>query len=347
MKPVSILIVLLLAFRSLLADTVVMDNGSRIVGQVVRLADGKLTVKTEFAGDLTIDAGDVASVVTDGPVNVQFADGERMQGPLTEDGPADLSIVAEEGEARTAPLSDVAGIWQPEALPPVSVAREGELPPAWSFLLEMGVSGQTGNSETTSAIGRIEANRKTQRDRLKLYGLARYASEDGNETAQEFIGGARYEYDITERCWFAYARIEAENDKLEDLDLRLLNTAGIGAFLIRQEKQELKVRGGLGYEYNLYTDDTDECNFIGEAGYEYGLQVNSRLRLTHALDYYPTFVDVGDYRLVVENAATIDLNDSKTWRLRLGTRHQYDAMPQPGVERLDNYYFANLVWETR
>lgn len=38
------------------ADEVVLDNGDRITGKLVRLQEGKLIFKTDYAGEITIQA---------------------------------------------------------------------------------------------------------------------------------------------------------------------------------------------------------------------------------------------------------------------------------------------------
>ena len=56
---------------------------------------------------------------------------------------------------------------------------------------------------------------------------------------------------------------------------------------------------------------------------------------------------MSDHRLAVENAGEIPLTDEEDWKLRLGVRNQYDSMPVGGAERLDTYYFANIVWDMK
>ena len=52
------------------ADVVVLKEGSRIHGTVERLANGKLLIKTDFAGALEIDAALVETIETDRPLVV-------------------------------------------------------------------------------------------------------------------------------------------------------------------------------------------------------------------------------------------------------------------------------------
>jgi hypothetical protein len=50
------------------ADEVVLTNGDRITGKVVELVDGKLSIKTEYAGVVKIDWTQVETFSTDQPI---------------------------------------------------------------------------------------------------------------------------------------------------------------------------------------------------------------------------------------------------------------------------------------
>src|SRR5690606_14320056 len=66
----------------------------------------------------------------------------------------------------------------------------------WTARLELGVTGKTGNTESLSMVGRAEARRTTDFDRLLLYMQGHYAKQDGERSANEFLGGANLEVDI-------------------------------------------------------------------------------------------------------------------------------------------------------
>jgi hypothetical protein len=56
------------------ADEVVLDNGDRITGKLVRLKEGKLIFKTDYAGEITIQAKRVSRLATDKPVETTLLD---------------------------------------------------------------------------------------------------------------------------------------------------------------------------------------------------------------------------------------------------------------------------------
>jgi hypothetical protein len=55
-----------LAATPCLADTVSLDNGDRLTGNIVRLEGGKLVLNTKYAGDIKIDLGRIRNLQSDG-----------------------------------------------------------------------------------------------------------------------------------------------------------------------------------------------------------------------------------------------------------------------------------------
>ena len=53
-------------------DVITLKNGSKILGTVTSAREGKLVVKTDFAGDITIDSSEVESVRTFGSLAVSY-----------------------------------------------------------------------------------------------------------------------------------------------------------------------------------------------------------------------------------------------------------------------------------
>ena len=157
------------------------------------------------------------------------------------------------------------------------------------------------------------------------------------------LGGVNLEADINKK-WFGFAKIELEYDKFENLDMRTTAAAGLGYFAIREKDQELKFRGGVGYQHESFRDGTSDDEAIIELGMDYRKELAPWLLFKHGTTYYPTF-DIGDYRIAMENAGEIPLGTGTKWKLKLGVRNHYNSEPQTGVDRLDTYYFANVVGE--
>src|SRR5512140_1832937 len=72
-----------LAVSAALADQVVLKNGDRVTGSIVK-KDGKtLTIKTDHFGVVTTAWDQVESITSDKPITVVLQDGNTIQGTLT------------------------------------------------------------------------------------------------------------------------------------------------------------------------------------------------------------------------------------------------------------------------
>lgn len=74
---------LLLAAAPVAADEVIFLNGDRLTGKVVSAAGGKLVIKTDAAGEVTIDLAKVKTFSTDAPVQVKVGDKRPVTTPVT------------------------------------------------------------------------------------------------------------------------------------------------------------------------------------------------------------------------------------------------------------------------
>ena len=99
----SILIVLLSS--CLFADQIVLKNGDRLTGTIVK-SDGKvLVIKSDLAGDVTVKFDDVQSVTSTGDLNVTLG-GKTVVGPVTTNGD-NIVVATKSGTPVAAPKSSV------------------------------------------------------------------------------------------------------------------------------------------------------------------------------------------------------------------------------------------------
>ena len=78
----SIPLLACLSLSSVFADQVILKNGDRITGSIVKKDGKNLTVKTAQFGVVTTAWDQVESISTDKPVNVVLQDGRTVQGTL-------------------------------------------------------------------------------------------------------------------------------------------------------------------------------------------------------------------------------------------------------------------------
>ena len=135
---------LLAASSAVRADEIVLVDGSKIVGAVTGIAGGKVTIKTDFAGVLVIDEAKVKGITSPEVRNVQLKSGDTVVGALTFDPVANQQKVEGKNvQVGKVEVADVKAVWPEGAKSPDVLALE----PKWSARIELGLNGQTGNSE--------------------------------------------------------------------------------------------------------------------------------------------------------------------------------------------------------
>ena len=332
------------------AGVITLSDGSRLVGTVDGLVDGKIKITTGFAGTLDIDMAQVVSIQTDKPVNVGRNGYEPpILGTVGWDAEQDQAVVqTEEGEVAV-PLDDFEAIWPENGKSPKQLAEEAKIEaarPKWAFKGEFGAVAQEGNTEKTTARGGLELRRTTPKNTWRFWTAGDYGEENEIRSRAEVKAGIDYEHNFTER-WFGFLKTEAEYDEFENLDLRWINTGGLGYYWIRKENIELKNRVGPGYLYEKFRDGRREDGMILDVGLDFRWDIAKWLTFANNSTYYPTFEDLQDYRLVSDSFFEVPLSGTGNWRLKIGALYEYDAFPDPGRERLDKTYYTNMVFDIK
>src|ERR1035441_9909080 len=81
-RILSLSLLVCLAVSAAWADQVVMKNGDRVTGSIIKKDGKNLTIKTDHFGVVPTSGEQVESVRADKPVHVVLADGKTVQGTL-------------------------------------------------------------------------------------------------------------------------------------------------------------------------------------------------------------------------------------------------------------------------
>jgi len=333
------------------ADVVHLTDGSHIRGAIERLIDQKLAIATEFVGTLEIDVSYVKSIQTDGLVNVKKADGQLLIGKIDWPLKAECGNIRTDSGDETLTINEVVMIWPAGQKSPEELAKEKDIKvkqAKWSASIEMGTVVKKGNKEIADARGKVEVRRKSEKNLLRLYASGDYGEENELRSTAEVKGGSYVEHIFNERL-FVYASTEAEYDEFENLKLRWTNALGPGYYWIKKDNHELKTRAGIGYQQEEFLDDERTDKTVLDLGLDYRLDITSWLQFTNSTTYYPSLEETRDYRLVSDYALTIplDISGCDIWKMKFGALYEYNALPSPDFERLDETYYANIVLEIK
>lgn len=344
------------------AGTVYLKDGSVLNGEVMRLRDGTLTLKTEYAGELHLSADVIRGLQTDKPAIVSLDNGDEVQGRLHYDTAGEANqrqrLTSDSFGERPLALQRLAGIRpvgapsdaQIEAREKIAALKKKQAELSkdpWSGRLSLGIEGTSGNSDARNIDFSASALRETDGDRLSLSAEIHKARQEGEQTEDEYLAKSRLERDFTERT-FAFVQADAEKDQFENIDLRFRLTMGPGYFFIREPEQTLKGRLGVGYEHESFTDGGNDESIVATLGYDYMVVLWDWNRFIHELTLIPQIDDnpADNFRAESVLADELPLGTSDSlWKLRAELRNDYNHNPEPGVEKLDTSYLLNIVRE--
>ena len=350
-----LVVLALLAFSPVIAvrgDVVFTSDGSKIVGRIERLGGGKLVILTEIAGRLELDAAMITAFAFDQPLTVEFKSGDRLVGTIECSEDQTTSVIHSAlGDLLVTP-AEISAIWPVGGESPEVVALKAKaeqtriaLTPKWTTTLQVGGSRTEGNTDTLQVHGRLDVKRKTKDELLHFYLSAKYYEHNDNRTTNEYRGGVLFENALTDKLYW-YTRTELEFDEFEALDLRATAAAGVGYYWLKKEEHELKTRLGLGYRHEAYDTGLTDDQAVIDVGWDYRIDLAPWVQFTHTTTYAPDFEDFDNYRLDLDTGLVFPFQDPRV-SFKVGVTNEYNSRPQPGFDRLDTTYYANIVLELK
>ena len=316
-------------------DEVLFLNGDRLSGKILKAVSGKLTIKTEGAGDVTVDMSKVKTFSTDAPVAV----GVKEQPPVSADVGAGPDRYVQTAPAPGAPP-------QPVAIADISAINP--FPPAWTGSFSLNGLLTTGNSETEQLGFRAALSKRWPDDRLTFGAEYYYGRQedprtgDKSTTIDYAMALAKYDHFFTKK-FYGYLGTKAERDVVAELELRLAPGAGVGYQWFERPTFNLSTEAGLAWVYENYKR-TGWSEFFGpRLAYSVDWTPIHPLMLYHKLEYLPSFEDLGgDYLLNIDAGARLAVWKGLFAELRYEFR--YDSTPASGRHRTDQRYILGAGW---
>lgn len=316
-------------------DEVLFLNGDRLSGKILKAVSGKLTIKTEGAGDVTVDMSKVKTFSTDAPVVV----GVKEQPPVSADVGAGPDRYVQTAPAPGAPP-------QPVAIADISAINP--FPPAWTGSFSLNGLLTTGNSETEQLGFRGALSKRWPHDRLTFGAEYYYGRQedprtgDKSTTIDYAMALGKYDHFFTKK-FYGYLVTKAERDVVADLELRLAPGAGVGYQWFERPTFNLSTEAGLAWVYENYKR-TGWSEFFGpRLAYSVDWTPIHPLMLYHKLEYLPSFEDLGgDYLLNIDAGARLAVWKGLFAELRYEFRH--DSTPASGRHRTDQRYILGAGW---
>src|SRR5215510_1523615 len=202
-----------------------------------------MEIRTELAGDVTVQWDAVTGIVSSQPLHLTLSDGRVVVGTVTTtDGK--LAVATKDAGEVSTEHAAIKAIRNDQEQAEFDRLEHPRLLDYWSGLFDLGLSVTEGNSATTALSIAGKAARVVPKNKLSLYYTQVY-SKDSNRnpavtTANAIHAGIRYEHNLNPKV-YVFGFTDFDSDQLQNLDLRNVIGGGLGYHLINTKKTQFDV----------------------------------------------------------------------------------------------------------
>jgi hypothetical protein len=318
------------------ADQLVLKNGDRVTGSIVKKDDKTITIKSDFFGVISAPWDQVESVTADKPVTVVLKDRDAVKGTVATKGEmvqvagvqvarADVLAMRDDDEERNYERLLHPGFFQ-----------------LWRTTSTLGFAGTAGNAKTTTYTTGVNAVRATRADKLTVNFSTIVASAVVNgksdETARAVRAGIAYDHNVSPRL-FVSGFNSFEYDAFQNLDLRSTFGSGFGVHAVKNARNRLDFLGGGNYNHeSFFTLTRTSGEFFW--GDDYNFALTKTVSLVQAYRMFNNLSNTGQYRVNGDLGISIKLTKWLNWNTSLSDR--FLSNPVAGRKRNDFLYTAGL-----
>jgi hypothetical protein len=229
-------------------DAVILRNGDHITGEVIQMRQGKLQVKTDDAGTLSIEWEKIASISTADQYDVMMRDGTRRLGFFRPGVLPNAQIVTLLGASTPVPMDEIASFERIQK----------------RFIQRLDGSFDLGGSYTQSTgIVTLYLDASASYRRPAYQYAASFATNLTRQPDQ--TDQSRYSTDVTytrfrDHGWLITALGLFESNRDLGFDLRSTGAGTVGRYLARTRRVEWLAAGGLAVGREVPVDASAVTN---------------------------------------------------------------------------------------
>ena len=358
-------LVLLLVFGAAHADEVILSNGDRLTGTVVRKEAEQLIFNTSYAGEIKIAWSQVVRVTTDNPMSLVLSDQSLAQArtigvvPEPKPSPAESPASGDEtGTGKPSPAEPQPG----DVSPPQPDARKTEATPApipvdaiayinagpgvdllgvrWKGRVNIGGNGNRGNSRTDNVRIEGEAVARQQQNRWTLSGVFDRGTDQDAVTRHNWRASGKYDLFIGPR-WYGYSMLTLESDRFRDIHRRDTIGAGVGHQFIDTERTRLSLEGGLNFVRTDFEQAPDESYPALRWAVNYDQRLfGTEMQIFHNHELLSDITDVE--RTFIRSQTGLRLPLLRRLMATAQLNVDYDNKPAPGKLKSDRVYLFTV-----
>ena len=312
-------------------DVVELLNGDRITCEIKKLDRGKLTVKTDGIGTISIEWNDIARVASGAIYDVELNSGERYFGTLVRGDSQTLLVVTSLGAQRlimdtVVRINPLGGnLWK---------RLDGSISAGFNFT-QANVQTQWTFNSTVSYRGRQWLTSLTGESSLTT-------NEDTpRQTRNQLtISGERF----LVRRWSALAFSQLQQNEELSLNLRAVLGGGIQRILKQSNNALVTAAGGAAFTREQYSGGEDQSVAEGVAGLRWEFFTFDGRSTNLSVGVLTFYALSGEARVRLELNASFksDIVGDLYWSVN--TFESYNGAPPAGQKKNDAGVSAAVGW---
>jgi len=302
-------------------DQLVMKNGDVITGTISEISDGDVYIEPSYADEFTVSLSDVASMRTDGVLELELKDGTEVDARFDgiDDSGAQVAVV--------------------EGSPPLKVdlnnLEEALEPEEWydrESHADINMTINSGNTDSQTMLVFADTRLKLGDHRHLADVTLRRDETDGVKTKKQDL--FRYEYNwMFNEPWYTGLTGTYERDPIRDLDHRYSIGAIIGRDILDDSHRFLTISAGLGFSEEKIAGNAESGGVaIWRLIYEQDL-LGGDLEFFHNDTVTYQLYDVNNTILKTNTGFRYDIIDDVYASLSL--RYDYETDPAADAENSD------------
>ena len=248
--PLLAVAIAFLGLQPVLADEVIMHNGDRLTGEVIRQDEGRLRLKTAYAGTLSIEWEQVSEVRLDEAREVLLDDEtvlavtavSRHHGRLTlQQDPATKPMTVDEARVK---------VIEPE---PWELGEGYKLSGRANFALK----SERGNTHKNEIDFDFQLDYRRLWHRFESWGELEYDTRSGSKTTDKWSLDNNYRR-LFDGPWYGSAWLFFKHDRFQDLRLRFLTGPALGYTFDESPTRNLRAEAGVFHFRDDFYELDDE-----------------------------------------------------------------------------------------
>ena len=332
-------ITFVLAATVALADQITLTNGDRLTGAILRSDTKQLVLKTELAGDVTINWSAVTNITAEGPIFVGLSDGQTVAGAVqAANGQVQIrtqavgTVTAAQSAVQSLRNRDEQTAYETQA----ERYRNPRLVDLWVGSLDLGFAATRGNAETQTFSLATRADRATSRDKMGVFYTSIFSSNTTSgtkaTTANSKRGGLTYDVNIDPKI-FGWGSVELESDQFQSLDLRFVPAGGAGYHALNLENTKLDARLGVAGNREFFSTGLRRNSAEIIIGEDLSHKVSSNTSIQQRMRFFPNVSNGGAYRFNFDT--TLSTAFARWFSLQFTVSDRYLSNPVPGRKNND------------